>query len=402
MPAGLLPEDELCLLLARAHLSPEARMRVADLVALPFRWDALWQRAEEHQVLPLLYRNLLSLEFHGVPGEVQAKLGENFRLNAVRAMLFVAELRRLLGLLREAGIRAIPLKGVALAQALYGDPAFRTCSDTDILVPADEAVRARRLLLAHGYTSFFTEDFFLKHQFSTSADCPLTARRGGLSYFLELHWTLLQHSSVDRQAMQDIWSSASPQEFFGAPGYGLSPEWQFLYLAAHAAYHRWQTLKWVADLHDLCASTAIDWPVVRAKAAQFHLEFAVGTTLTVCSLLYGMPPPAGLSPLPLPAGVKLYPHSLDSEQAWDAPLFYPQLLQRPAEKLRWFLEMFFVARMADRLAFPLPESLEFLYYFLRPLRLSWKWSRLLLAAGVRKLRQRWAFPTRPTSGRLSH
>ena len=263
---------------------------------------------------------------------------------------------------------------------------MRVCSDIDILVPAGDVLRARRLLLTQGYTSPFTEDFFAHHQFHTSADCPLLPQKQTLPYIVELHWTLLQHSSKDAEAMRDLWFQARPRDFFGIPGLRTDPEWEFLYVAVHAAYHRWQTLKWVADIHDLCVSASIDWQKVKEKAERFDLDLVVGSTLTACSLLYGTPAPANLPAVPLPAGVRLYPNSLTPSEAWNAPLFYPKLLKRPSEKLRWFAQMFFVARVADRRLFHLPASLDFLYYVLRPLRLTLKWSRLFLSAGFRRLK----------------
>lgn len=323
MLLGLAPEDELCLLLARGQFPPGVRVRALKLLADPPRWDALMQRAEEHQVLPLVYRSLRSMEFQGVPDEVQTHLKADFRINAARNMLFATELSRVLQFLGEAGIRVIPLKGVALAELLYGDPALRVCYDIDILVPASDALRARRLLLAQGYTSPFTEDFFVNHQLRASADCPLATQRGDLAYFLELHWTLLQHSSMDAEATANLWSEACPHEFLGTAAYNLTPEWQFLYLASHAAYHRWQVLKWVADIHDLCASTSIDWNTVQQKAERFDLDLVVGSTLAVCSALYGTPTPADFPAIALPAGVQLFPHSLIVSEAWNAPLSTP-------------------------------------------------------------------------------
>jgi len=311
MLAGLSSEDELCLLLARGQLPPDVRARALELLADPLRWAPLLHRAEEHQVLPLLYRSLRILEFQGVPSEVRARVAAAFRVNAVRNMLFAAELTRVLRLLGEAGIRVLPLKSVALSESLYGDPAFRVCSDIDILVPTGEALRARHLLLAQSYKSPFTEDFFVNHQFRTSADCSLLVQREAHSYFLELHWTLLQHSSKDAEAMQDLWFQARPRDFFGVQAYGLTPEWEFLYLAGHAAYHKWQTLKWVADIHDLCVSASIDWQKVREKAEQLDLDLVLGPTLTACSSLYGTPTPANISAVPLPAGVQLFPNSMN-------------------------------------------------------------------------------------------
>lgn len=74
--------------------------------------------------------------------------------------------------------------------------------------------------------------------------------------------------------------------------------------------------------------------------------------------------------------------------------FYPKLLKRRSEKLRWFLEMFFVARQADEMFFHLPASLDFLYFVLRPLRLACKWSRLFLTAGFRRLGQKLRFSSK--------
>ena len=325
---------------------------------------------------------------------MQVKLKAEFRVNAVRNMLFASELTQVLRFLGEAGVPVLPLKGVTLAESLYGDPAFRFCSDIDILVPANEALRARRLILAQGYTSPFTEDFFVEHQFHTSADCPLLTQKGGLSYFLELHWTLLQHSSKDSEAMQDLWSQARPRDFFGVKAFSLTPEWEFLYLAGHAAYHKWQTLKWVADIHDLCVSGSIDWQAVREKAERFDLDMVVGSTLAVSSSLFGTSAPANFSALPIPAGVQLFPNSLNPSESWNAPLFYPKLLKRPSEKLRWFAEMFFVARQADQMFFHLPAFLDFLYFLLRPLRLACKWSWLFLSAGFCRLREWFRFSAR--------
>lgn len=386
----LAPEDELCLLLARGHLPADVQSRARELLTSSLRWDLLLERARDHEVFPLLYRSLRALVSHEVPSNVRAELAADFRRNALRNAFLATELTKVLRVLGEAGVRVIPLKGVTLAESLYGDPAFRVCWDLDILVPATEVVRARRLILAHGYTSPFSEKFFVNHQLRTSADCPLIpqVQREALSYLLELHWTLLQHSSRDADAMRNLWSEARPEVFFSVPAYSLSPEWEFLYLAAHAAYHKWQILKWLADIHELCTSTEIDWQKVREMAERFELDLAAGPTLAACSLLFGTPMPPGFASAALPPGVQLFPASLAPSESWKAPLFQPRLLKRRSEKLRWLAEMFFVARVADRRFLPLPARLGFLYYFLRPLRLTCKWSWLFLSAGFRRLRQR--------------
>jgi Uncharacterised nucleotidyltransferase len=377
-------EDQLCLLLARGQLTPDVQKRILELLASSLQWPLILERAYTHEVYPLLYRNLRELGFPGVPDRVQATLKGVFLANALRNKLLMEELARLLHLLGEAGIPVIPLKGVTLAQSLYSDIASRVCADIDILVPRSEVLRARRLILALGYTSPFSEEFFINHQFNTSADCPLFPGKDKevVPYLVEVHWTLLQHSSKDEEATECLWSEARNEDFFGVQAYNLTPDWQFLYLSAHAAYHKWHTLKWLADIHELCVSVAMDWAQVTEKADRFELDSVVEPTLAACSSLFDTPIPDQLSSRVLPLGVQLFPTSLAPSEAWKTPLFYPRLLKRPSDKLRWFTQMFFVARVADRRFLRLPPSLSFLYYFLRPLRLTCKWSGLLLHAGA--------------------
>ena len=229
------------------------RSRILELLATPLQWPLVLEHAYSHQVYPLLYRSLRELGFPGVPESVQTELKGAYLANAIRNQLLAEELARLLGLLGEAGIPVIPLKGVTLAQSLYGDPAARVCSDIDILVPAGEAVRARRIFLMNGYSSQFTEEFFVKHQLQSSAECPVVRETEVLTCLVEIHWTLLHSSAKDQEAMENLWSDARPQEFFGVRACNLTPEWQFLYLSFHAAYHKWSSLKWLADIHELCA-----------------------------------------------------------------------------------------------------------------------------------------------------
>lgn len=382
---SMIPEDQLCLLLARGQLVPEVRARILELLATTLNWPRILESAYNHQVYPLLYSNLLDLGFPSVPEAVQSELKGLYLANALRNQLLAEELARLLGLLGETGIRVIPLKGVALAQSLFGNPAARVCSDIDILVPLAEVVRARRVILANGYSSQFTEEFFARHQLHTTAECGLVAEREPLTYLVELHWTLMQDSRKDTAAMAELWTQARPANFCGARALELTPEWQFLYLSFHAAYHKWNTLKWLADVHELCVSIPVDWKQVRKCAADYELETVAEPTLAACSRLFGTPVPEEFRSSLFPADVRLFPDSEEPAESWKVTLFYPRLLKRRSERLRWYAHTFFVPRQADYRFISLPSSLTFLYYFLRPLRLSCKWSWRFLLMGFARM-----------------
>ena len=258
MRADMAPEDQLCLLLATGQVPALAQEKACALLATPLHWNLILERAAEHGVSPLLYRNLRRLGFPGVPAEVRTELESFFRMNALWNTLLANELARVLRLLNEAAVPAIPLKGIPLAESLYGDSSLRVCADIDILVPRQGVAQAFQLILAAGYRAEFTEPFFADVLFRSEKEYSLVRREGQGSYLLELHWELMWGAPMDREATEDLWAEAQPKPVFGVPAYRLSPEWEFLYLAAHAARHRWQTLKWLVDVHELCSHDEID------------------------------------------------------------------------------------------------------------------------------------------------
>jgi hypothetical protein len=181
------------------------------------------------------------------------------KINSLRNTLLKEELVRVLKRLAEAGIPTIPLKGVALAHALYGDPSLRACVDLDILVPRNCVAHAYNLLLAAGYASEFAPGFLADVLLRHDIEYALRRDERGFSYLLELHWGVSWGGQFEDGVADDLWANADPTTVFGAPAYALSPEWQILFLAAHAARHQWQGLKWLVDLHELYSASIVDW-----------------------------------------------------------------------------------------------------------------------------------------------
>jgi len=373
MDQGMAPEDHLCLLLARGELSPGARKQALELLASPLRWDVILRRAAAHQVFPLLYRNLRTLDWPGVPEEARSRIKSAFRLNALRNMQLSAELARLLRVLTEAGISVVPLKGVTLAASLYGDPAFRVCADLDVLVAPESLTHAIEAVRGSGYHDESTDPFFsgLALRYGRHYDL---LRDGALPCLLEIHWRVVQNSSKNDEAVKDLWAEARPATFLGVKACALSAEWELLHLAIHAADHQWQTLKWLVDIHEICLGRSLDWRKLREKTERFELDSILEQTLTVCSSLLGTPTPAGFSPAAPPANARLFPAVPFPSEASEAALFHLRLLRRPLDRLRCLATILLVPKLPDRQLLRLPTSLGFLYYAVRPLRLACRWS----------------------------
>jgi hypothetical protein len=281
-------ENELCLLLLRRDLAA-VRKRTQELLASPLQWQVVLEKAYQYEIAPLLYRQLETLGFPRVPETIRTELENFVAVNAIRNDLLAKELARLLRLLVDAKIPVMPLKSTVLAETLYEDPAFRVCTDIDLLVPTNDVIAAHNLILSLGYHSQITQPFFLNLLARYGKDCELMREDQLCIYLLELHCGLVWGGRLERDLLRSIWADAIRKSFYGVPAFALSPDWEFLYLATHAAKHGRLSLKWFVDLDRFCSRSRLDWASIKQKAQQLGWEDAVRDSLSACAYLLGTP-----------------------------------------------------------------------------------------------------------------
>jgi hypothetical protein len=380
----VIPESQLIVLLARGSVPNDLRAQAHALLATGLNWDSILEQVAAEEVYPLFYRNLDTLGFPGVPERARAQLHQMVKINALRSALMTEELARLLERFSYAGIPALPLKGVALAESYYGDAAARVCSDIDVLVPRQAAGQAFRLLLTEGFAPYDEEvemseiDLLL----DSNIEYSFTSESQGFTFLHELHWDIAWRWQGNGKVMDDLWAEAQRKSYRGAEAYTLSPEWELLYLAVHAARHQWQGLKWLVDIHELCASSRIDWEKASAKAQRLGLEPALRLTLSACHTLFGTQVPARFILEAVPAWLKIFPARHTEIDIWKNNLFPARFLERRTQKLTYLARIAFLPTLAERRFVRLPSWLDFLYYPLRPLRLGFKWSWSFLRGGL--------------------
>lgn len=376
----LSPEDACVSLLARGTLPPALEARARALLGRPLAWPTVLRQARRHDVGPLLSRNLARLGWPGVPGDVRAKLELGNRLNAARNALLVRELTELLRGCRERGIPAIPLKGPALAERLYGDPALRECWDLDLLVPPRATAAVRDLLAARGYapaaeTPFEPHD--VEPLLESACACAFVRRQQEFRYVVDVHWHVAWRWHAEAAMLADLWAEVRRVSVRGVEAWGLSPEWELLFLMVHAARHRWQPLKWLVDVHEICVRGGVNWERLQTKATRFGLERVLALTLGACSALLGTEIPDGLPREAPPPWLPLFPARPHAPNTWANSLFTVRLFPRFGQKLGYLARLAFAPTMQDRAVLRLPGALEGLYYGVRPARLVAKLGREL-------------------------
>ncbi|HEX2276392.1 MAG TPA: nucleotidyltransferase family protein [Candidatus Tectomicrobia bacterium] len=366
----LSTEQRLLLLLARGRLTDSVRAQARSLLGQALSWPLLLQQARVYEVTPFLYHHLRQLGFPSVPDAAAAELEAAYRMNAIRNTLLVRELAAVMHRLGAAGVPVMPLKGVALAASLYGDPTLRVCADLDILVPRAEVGQAYQLLQVMGYdgaSGEFMEESFQRRLLKTSIEYALTRRDRGFRYAAELHWGIFLGAPSERVALETLWAGACATSIFGVMAFQPSAEWTFLCLAVHAARHLWRGLKWLGDIHELCTWTVIDWAKVRCEAERVGWERVVELTLSACHTLYGTKIPPHFSFRPLPPWVHLFPADLLYAEPWRDVLAISRLFTSPPAQWRYLLRVLLVPTAAERRLIRLPSALGILYY---PLRFS--------------------------------
>ena len=366
-------EQRCVLLLGQGDLASQGRDEARRLLAEPLAWQVLTRSAYEEGVYPAVARSLRRLGWLHVPEAIRTELETAERLNAARNALLARGLGKILERFDREGIPVMPLKGVALADSLYGDVGLRVCSDLDILVPRSAVPRAFELLQAEGYEQADrsrVEPSHIDFLVRSAMEFGFTPPASAFPYLLELHWDIAWRWRGDAAMVDDLWADAGRQVFWGVKAWALSPEWELLYLAVHAARHRWQGLKWLVDIHEVCVRAKFDWDAVTNKARRFGLERALEISLSACRVLFGTPLPPAYAERPVPAWLPLFPASASQMGEWREALLVRRLFRRPLDQLRYLARIVLRPTLGELELVRLPLGLRILYYPLRLIRLA--------------------------------
>ena len=287
-------------------MSPETRWLLACVQSLngqdvpsppvgALDWDVLLASAETEGLAPALGFVLKAKAPEGMPVAVRERLSRHLADSVARQLVLSRELGRLLRRFDGEGLPVIPLKGPALGETLYPDPALRPSSDLDLLIrpetllPVDGLLRSlgyRRLPDAHSW------DFDIAYDRATLYEGPSGVR-------VDLHWGLLsdpRYAWNEREGLT-VWDRAVRIRVAGEAALGLCPEDLLLYLALHlAVHHGLAGLLWYWDLSlviDRWGGT-LDWRAVIERASRWRVRAALYFALLGLELFFGTAAPASV------------------------------------------------------------------------------------------------------------
>lgn len=385
---GLPREFLLVVACCRWPLTQDAIAAIHEAAKSDIDWPRLLRMVRRQRVAGLVH-NALTMARVDLPPPIARELAEQTQAIARQNLIQLSEAIRLQGVFAFAGIAALTLKGVTLAQQAYGSIAFKHGKDIDFLVSPDHAEQAWRILERDGYELALPA----KHLNAKQRRMVLTyGREIGVAdrrrdSRIDLRWRLTGSPLL----MSGLDPFAEPQEV-ALPGGAvrtLGDDVCFVYLCVHGGGHVWSRLKWLADLNALLSSKNADEIERLYRYSQAcGGGYCAGLGLLLCERLLGFKTPTPLA-AELHASRRLAFLTAIALDVMAGPDGETELEERRFGSTRVSLANFLLGdgvayfaarcremsvRLGDIIALPLPAPLHFLYPVLRlPL---WLWRRV--------------------------
>jgi len=185
----------------------------------------------------------------------------------------LGEFFRITDFLKKAGIDFICLKGPLLSQRIYGDPAWRTYNDFDLLIEPESIEESLKLLETIGYQICYVEipksdcrkEFFFRNL------NEVVLHNANNKVNLELHWRLFSTRILDEQSLKKILEKHKDTiELSGRAFQVFSKELELLYLLIHGGgAHSYRRLKWLVDIKDFLEKVTFNEKVFMGLVKQF-------------------------------------------------------------------------------------------------------------------------------------
>jgi hypothetical protein len=381
------PEIEFLLCCCRTLLDPTTEERVQELIQQDIDWTYLVQISSYQGVMPLLYQNLKATCLEVVPRSIWSGLRNHFHANALRNLYLSEELLSLLKLFAEHRISVIPFKGPVLATSIYHDLELRQFDDLDILVNPKDIIKVREVLVGQDY------------QLELDLGWQQTFIHREKEITVDLHSELTPFSDFPFKFpdFETLWQRTQILSFHGESIPDFCPDILLIILAVQVARGGFESRESLAQICDLAElihlQQTLDWEKLLQQVRIWGLDRPFSIGLQIVQTLLNPPLPAIVKQairqrMQIDPVISIYAVRMQKQLFSEInssrimTLFFQHLMIRgPISEipyrlyLPWQFLVFTIrivitnTNQADREFLPLPPTLFFLYYLIRPIRL---------------------------------
>ena len=197
-------------------------------------WMALFQQAEKHHVLPLIFEAVYDCSAAQL---VPPELMMQFRQRAVRQVTMqtirTRDFLRLNKALRGRELRPLAVKGI-ICRELYPNPDYRVSGDEDVLIGWDAFEACHKAMLEEGMQLSQPDE-----NWQDSYEVPYGKLNSPL--YIELHKEMFSHTSEAygdwNRYFEDAIKNGVDMNIYGTPVLTMEPTQHLFYLICHAFKH---------------------------------------------------------------------------------------------------------------------------------------------------------------------
>jgi Uncharacterised nucleotidyltransferase len=287
------PELDLLLACTRWPQTPADRDLIRLLSAKPLDWQRFILLVQHHRLVPLVAHNLhASIGGEATPEQKTAvdALRQMASANTFRALGSLAELRRVVQELQSHNVSVRVLKGIPLAQSVFGDLSLRATGDLDLLIDEDSILEADRLLRGFGYRGLFQVERFTPRRFAFYRTHwkDIAYQNSATGFEVDLHWRCFRNSAMPGGGL-----CATPDAetvCFGNFQVTTMPAMEtLLYLCVHGTLDGWLYLKSLADVGaQVRTMDATQLDALATLAASYAILPELSAALILARRYFGM------------------------------------------------------------------------------------------------------------------
>lgn len=363
-------EEKIICLLSRLKPSSEDIEQTKQIVTSGkpcINYRKLVRLAALNGVAPLLYNNLKDINIF--PEVVLSKLRNAYLFSVVKNLRKSAALIRLLDLLKNRGIEAIPLKGVIASEIIFENPGFYYGSDIDVLVRPSELQAAKHILISSGYAYNEADETDM-----LSSHYHLVFHDG--RHLVEVHWNLVKrYFAVPPEFW---WEDILFQEYQGQEILCLSPEKYLMCTIFRLFSHMFNPLKFFVLVSEISNKyyESIDWSRFASFTQKYGMDKLTTFSLKLSNEFLGTKVSDNILNKHI-VGYNLFKRFIINQLFRDVrrphmgKLLYTFLLDSPFNIFRHFLMRVFPGKSELRLRYQISEGSRsiFVYYALNPILL---------------------------------
>ncbi len=286
--------QEVFLSLLRSALHDEAP---SDPELSGEEWSAVFQLAEEHKLLSLLYHAAA-----GLPSlrRMARDEREKWRGLAIRRTIYQIvqqnEFLTILLHLQQKGLDPAVLKG-CICRQLYKIPALRPSVDEDLLIPPEDAVRCHDALLREGMFSDHPED-------DPAQANEMSFHRENSPSYIEVHTSAFEPDSTaygDCNApFVGVLDRTVTLQIDDVTVRTLAPTDHLLYLICHAYKHFLYSGFGIRQVCDICLYAShygaeLDWEHISSACCDLRIQRFTAALFRIGEAYLGFPVPTAFS-----------------------------------------------------------------------------------------------------------